>query len=327
MRLKRDALKRGSKLGLGGLTLIILGTLVAAGCGSSGDKSAGPPATTSSGPTRGTFKAETLRISAIPDQDPEKLNRLYGALSTYLTTTLGVKVDYVPVTDYTASVSSFRIGDLDAVWFGGLTGVQARLQTPGATPLAQRDIDAQFRSVFIASRASGLAAVTSVAGLGAIKGHSLTFGSESSTSGRLMPQFFLDQAGVSEADLKGNPGFSGAHDATIKLVESGTYEVGALNKQVWDGAVADGSVDLSKVALIFETPPFADYHWLARPNLDAKFGAGFTSALRESILALDAKNPDQAAVLELFGAKRFVPTEAERYGRIESIGRKLGLIT
>ena len=307
------------------LALLVIGALVVAGCGSSDSKTAGP-GVSSSTPT-GKFKGATLRISAIPDQDPEKLNRLYGTLSTYLTTTLGVKVDYVPVTDYTASVASFRIGDLDAVWFGGLTGVQARLQTPGAKLLAQRDIDAEFRSVFIASRRSGIAPVKSVAGLGIIAGHSLTFGSESSTSGRLMPQYFLDQAGVSEGDLKGNPGFSGAHDATIKLVESGTYEVGALNKQVWEKTVADKGVDLTKVALIFESPPFADYHWLARPDLDAKFGVGFTDALREAILALDATNPDQAEVLELFGAKRFVPTEAERYERIESIGRKLGLIT
>ena len=277
-------------------------------------------------PAQPAFAKGTLRLSAIPDQDPEKLNRLYGRVSEYLSKSLGVDVKYVPVTDYTAAVSSFRIGDLDAVWFGGLTGVQARLQTPGARLLAQRDIDSKFQTVFISGAASGIGPVGDVAGLTAIKGHSLTFGSESSTSGRLMPQYFLKTAGVKTADLRGTPGFSGSHDATIKLVEAGTFEVGALNRQVWLSAVAAGTVDLTKVKLIFETPPYADYHWLARPNLDKRFGKGFTKALQRAILALDIRKPSEADVLALFGAKRFVPTTASNYKKIESIGRELGLI-
>ena len=269
---------------------------------------------------------QTLRLSAIPDQDPAKLNRLYGGLATYLSRSLGVPVKYVPVTDYTAAVSSFRIGDLDAVWFGGLTGVQARIQTPGSHLLAQRDIDAKFQSVFIASADSGIAPIADVAGLVVLKGHSLTFGSESSTSGRLMPQYFLNTAGVALSDLRGSAGFSGSHDATIKLVEAGTFEAGALNRQVWLAAVANGTVDQSKVKVIFESPTYSDYHWLARPDLDKRFGKGFNRALREAIIALDSKKPAQRAVLELFGAKKFVPTQGSNYDKIEAIGRQLGLI-
>ena len=278
-------------------------------------------------PVKPRFAAnQTLRLSAIPDQDPEKLNRLYGGLATYLSSALRVPVKYVPVTDYTAAVSSFRIGDLDAVWFGGLTGVQARIQTPGSHLLAQRDIDAKFQSVFIANVDSGIAPIADVAGLVALKGHSLTFGSESSTSGRLMPQYFLNTAGVALTDLRGSPGFSGSHDATIKLVEAGTFEAGALNRQVWLAAVANGTVDQSKVKVIFESPTYSDYHWLARPDLDKRFGKGFNRALREAILALDSKKPAQRAVLELFGAKKFVPTQGSNYDKIEAIGRQLGLI-
>ena len=104
---------------------------------------------------------QVLKIGAIPDQNPEKLNRLYGSLSEELNASLNVPVQYVPVSNYAAAVSAFRSGSLDLVWFGGLTGVQARLQTPGATVLAQRDIDAEFTSVFIANGASGLRPFTS----------------------------------------------------------------------------------------------------------------------------------------------------------------------
>ena len=303
-----------------------MGALLAlAACGSS-EKSNATRQGTKAPPATPEFKNETLTISGIPDQDPEKLNRLHGGVASYLADALGVEVEYVPVVDYTAAVSSFRLGDLDAVWFGGLTGVQARLQTPGAKLVAQRDIDAEFQSVFIANTSANLDPIAEVGGLDTVKGHSVTFGSESSTSGRLMPQYFLDQAGVTVDDLEGQPGFSGSHDATIELVEAGTFEVGALNRQVWETAVAAGTVDPSTVEVIFETPTYADYHWLARPNLDTKFGPGFTRAFQNAILGLDLDVPEQAAVLELFAAARFIPTEADNYARIEAIGRKLGLI-
>lgn len=267
-----------------------------------------------------------LTISAIPDQDPEKLQRLYDQVSTYLGEQLGVTVRYQPVTDYTASITAYRRGDLDAVFFGGLSGVQARLQVPGSVTLAQRDIDESFRSVFIAGAGSGVAAVTDVPGLAAIKGRSVTFGSEVSTSGRLMPQFFLAEAGVMVTDLGDAPGFSGSHDATIKLVAAGTYEVGALNASVWDARVTSGEVDASKVVEIFRTPTYHDYHWLGRPDLDQRFGPGFTEELRATLLGLDGSDQREKDILALFTAASFVATAPDNYANIEKIARQLGLV-
>ena len=267
-----------------------------------------------------------LSISAIPDQDPQKLQRLYGVVSAYLTQRTGAQVKYVPVTDYTASVTSFRRGDLQLVFFGGLTGVQARAQVPGAIPVAQRDIDAQFRTVFVATTSSGIQPMTDVSGLKALAGHSFTFGSESSTSGRLMPQYFLDQAGVPLDQLKGKPGYSASHDATAKLVEAGTYEVGALNSAVWDDRVKSGKIDTTKVREIFRTPAYHDYHWLARPDLDQRFGAGFTQKVTDAILAIKGDDDQQKQILELFQAKAFVPTEPGNYRQIEDVARRLGLL-
>ena len=163
----------------------------------------------SCGALQNDSKQVVLQIGAIPDQNPEKLNRLYGTLSEELSEKLEVPVRYAPVSNYAAAVSAFRTGNLDLVWFGGLTGVQARLQTPGARVLAQRDIDAEFTSVFIANGASGLRPFTSADQLVELKGRRLAFGSESSTSGRLMPQFFMGENGVKPEDLAGGgPGFS-----------------------------------------------------------------------------------------------------------------------
>lgn len=272
-------------------------------------------------------RATPLTIGAIPDQDPEKLQRLYGTLATYLSGRLGVPVEYQPVTDYTASVNLFRSGDLDLVWFGGLTGVQARLQVPGSRAILQRDIDAAFRSVFIANTATGLTGIDSVSGLAVLKGRRFTFGSESSTSGRLMPEYFLDQAGVSPSDFAGQPGFSGSHDKTIALVESGTFEAGALNQQVWAARTEAGQVDPATVRPLFVTPPYHDYHWVIGPDAATRYGRDFVDRVSRAFSELDPADPEAKQILDLFGAQRFVPTSNDNYDQIEAIGRKRGLIS
>lgn len=269
---------------------------------------------------------QVLTVSAIPDQDPQELQRRYEAVSSYLGEKLGITVTYKPVTDYTASVTGFRRGDLDAVFFGGLSGVQARLQLPGSVLLAQRDIDAKFRSVFIAGAGTGIAPVTNVAGLAELRGKSLTFGSEVSTSGRLMPQFFLGQAGITAADLAGDPGFSGSHDATIEAVRTDSFEVGAVNEQVWTKTVAAAKVDLSSVQVLWRTPGYHDYHWLARPDLDTTFGAGTQQKVTDLLLGLDAAKAEDKAVLDLFGAKKFITTQNSNYDQIEAVAKAQGLL-
>jgi len=268
-----------------------------------------------------------LRLSAIPDQNPEKLNRLYPLVAKVLSKQLGVEVRYVPMVDYAAAVSAFRTGDLDLVWFGGLTGVQARLQKPGAKVVAQRDIDATFHSVFIANPGSGLRPFVPMKGLLALKGKRVTFGSESSTSGRLMPQWFLAQAGVKLSDFAGGaPGFSGSHDATIALVQSGAYDAGAVNEQVWRASLRNGKANRNKVFLLWKSPGYPDYHWLAQPNLDKRYGPGFTDKIRKAIVSWRQNDPDQKIILGLFGAQQFTAARPEDYKRIEEVGRQVGLI-
>ena len=275
-----------------------------------------------------TTEVRTLNIGAIPDQEPERLQRTYDLLATYLEAEIdNLEVEYVPVTEYNAAVTGFSTGDLDAVWFGGLTGVQARLEVEGSTAILQRDIDEDFTSVFIARADSGIEPFTSVADLQTIAGRSFTFGSESSTSGRLMPQAFLNEAGIDpSADFASQPGFSGSHDATIEVVTAGSFEVGALNSQVWDARVEEGAIDTDEVIEIFRTPEFFDYHWVAQPDLDVRLGEGFTDELTEAFVGLDASDPDHAAILELFGAGSFIVTENDNYEAIELVGRDSGLI-
>ncbi|EDX74395.1 phosphonate ABC transporter, periplasmic phosphonate-binding protein [Coleofasciculus chthonoplastes PCC 7420] len=269
---------------------------------------------------------EPLIAGAIPDQDPEKLQRLYDKLANYLETELGVPVEYKPVTDYAAAVTAFRVGDLDLVWFGGLTGVQARSQVEGAEAIAQRDIDAEFTSVFIANKNSELQPIQDIQELSKLKGSTFTFGSESSTSGRLMPQYFLEQAGVTPEDFQGEVGFSGSHDTTIQLVEAGSYQAGALNSQVWKSRVEAGDVDLNKVDVIWETPTYYDYHWVIHPDVKSRYGEDFSQKVQAALLKLDPNNPEHQEILDLFGADKFISTENSNYAQIEKVGRQIGKI-
>ena len=272
------------------------------------------------------IKAEEniLKIGAIPDQNQEILDRRFNLLSEELSKQLNVKVKYVPVINYVAAVTGFKKKNLDLVWFGGLTGVQARLQTPNSIVIAQRDIDKTFKSVFIVNKKLKLNHAQEISDLKNLRNLRFTFGSENSTSGRLMPEYFLNIAGVKTSEFRGKkPGFSGSHDSTIALVNSGAYDAGALNKQIWEKNLKINPKRTKNAYVFFVTPNYVDYHWLSQGDLDEKFYKGFTKKMKKAILDLSEINPNQKIILEMFNAKKFINSDAKQYKKIEDIGRKL----
>jgi phosphonate transport system substrate-binding protein len=263
----------------------------------------------------------TLYIAGIPDQDISLLETRFGKLAEYLSQETGLDVKYLPSVDYAAVVTGFRQGDIQLAWYGGLTGVQARLASPGSQAIAQRQEDEAFHSVFIAQKGLGIASLAD------LKGRSVTFGSESSTSGNLMPRSFLAQAGINPENDFSAVNYSGSHDKTWKLVETGAFEAGALNARVWEKRVADGSVDTNKVEAFFTTPPYYDYHWVIRGEVDAEFGAGTTSKLTKALLELLASDGGrEQEIMGAFGSTRFISTNNENYAAIEQVARDLGII-
>ena len=272
------------------------------------------------------LKANTkvLRVGAIPDQNQDILDKRFNLLSKELSKVLDIDVKYIPVINYVAAVTGFRTNDLDLVWFGGLSGVQARLQTPSAIVIAQRDIDKEFKSVFIVNKKLKFDPITNKKGLNKLKNLRFTFGSENSTSGRLMPEYFLNDAGIKIKDFKGKrAGFSGSHDATIVLVNSGAFDAGALNKQVWENNLKNNPKRTNNVNLFWITPDYVDYHWVAQGNLDNRFRKGFTKELKSAILNLDIKNQEHREILVMFNAIKFIEAKSDDYKNIEKIARQL----
>ncbi len=257
-----------------------------------------------------------FKVTAIPDESPTELARKAAPLVKYLESKLGIKVEFTPVSDYAASVEALANKQIDLAWFGGFTFVQANIRSGGKMiPLVQREEDEKFRSVFITSDPT-------IKSLADLKGHTLSFGSASSTSGHLMPRKFLLDAKINpDTDLK-RVAFSGAHDATIAAVAAGKVDAGALNISVWDKFVADKKVDASKVLVFYTTPAYFDYNW----TVHADMPPAMREKLTKAFLDLNAASPEGKAILELQRATRFIPTKADNYKGIEAAGRSAGLI-
>ena len=259
---------------------------------------------------------KVFRVSAIPDEAPTELQRKFKPLGEYLEKRIGMKVDFVPVTDYAASVEALVNGKVDMVWFGGFTFVQAKIRSrDGVVPIVQREEDERFKSVFITPANSG------IDGLADLKGKSISFGSPSSTSGHLMPRSYMLQAGV-DPDKDMRVSYSGAHDATALAVAGGKVQAGALNIAVWQKMVAEKRVDPNTVRVFYTTPGYYDYNWTVRKDLDP----ALRQRLIDAFLALDRNDPQGKAILDLQSATKFIPTKAENYAAIEAAARNAGLL-
>ncbi|MCD4862721.1 MULTISPECIES: putative selenate ABC transporter substrate-binding protein [Pseudomonas] len=258
--------------------------------------------------------ADELRVSAIPDEAPTELIRKFKPLGEYLEQRLGMPVKFVPVSDYAGVVEAMASDRLDLAWFGGFTFVQAQRKAP-MNPLVQREEDQQFTSKFIT-------ADPAVKSLQDLKGKTFAFGSVSSTSGSLMPRYFMQQDGIVPEQFFSRVAYSGAHDATVAWVAAGKADAGVLNASVWKKLVDAGKVDTSKVRVIATTPAYYDYNWTVRGNLDPQLAA----KIKQAFLDLDPAKPADKAILDLQAASRFVPTSPDNYKSIEASALAAGLL-
>ncbi|ODT58305.1 MULTISPECIES: putative selenate ABC transporter substrate-binding protein [Paracoccus] len=263
---------------------------------------------------------DTLYFSAIPDEDETRLIERFSAVAEYLSDELGVPVEFVPVKSYPAAVTAFRNDQVQLAWFGGLSGVQARLLVDGARAIAQGDEDTTFVSYFIAHTDTGLERSDDFPE--AARGLSFTFGAKTSTSGRLMPEYGIRQeTGEAPEEFFSRVGFSGDHSQTLRLVASGAWQVGALNYTVYDQAVADNAPEVETTTIIWQTPPYPDYNWTIRGDVDARWGEGFADRVQAALIGMD--DPD---LLAAFPRNAFIAAENDDYAPIEQVARDLDLL-
>jgi phosphonate transport system substrate-binding protein len=272
------------------------------------------------GPMARSAVADTFVFTAIPDQDETQLRTRFGKVADYLSKSLGVEVKYVPVKSYSAAVTAFRNNQVQLAWFGGLSGVRARALVPGSQAIAQGKEDLAFVTYFIANTATGIEESKDLPK--SIAGKTFTFGEKGSTSGRLMPEFYIRKVFEKAPDeVFSRVGFSGDHSRTIAVVQSGAYEVGALNYQVWEREMKEGKIDPKKVRIIWRTPTYPDYQWTIRGDVDSRFGKGFSEKVKASLLSMT-----DPAFLKAFPRSGFVEAKNSDYDPIERTGKAIGLI-
>jgi phosphonate transport system substrate-binding protein len=264
--------------------------------------------------------ADTFVFTAIPDEDESRLQERFGKVAEYLSGELGVDVQYIPVKSYPAAITAFRNNQVQLAWFGGLSGVQARRLVPHSEAIAQGYEDQLFKSYLIANTSTGLEPSDNLPD--ALRGKTLTFGAKGSTSGRLMPEFYLREFfKQSPEKVFSRVGFSDDHSRTIAEVQSGAYQIGAVNYSVWDAEVAAGKIDTSKVRVIWTSPTYPDYQWSIRGDVDARFGAGFKDKVRTALLNMTDKE-----LLSSFPRQSFVPATNADYTPIEETAKAINLL-
>jgi phosphonate transport system substrate-binding protein len=264
--------------------------------------------------------AATFTFTAIPDEDESRLVERFSKVADYLAEELGVDVKYIPVKSYPAAITAFRLNQVQLAWFGGLSGVQARQMVPGARAIAQGYEDQFFKSYFIAHQTTGLAKADRLPE--DIRNRTFTFGAKGSTSGRLMPEFYLrERFKAAPETVFSRVGFSGDHSMTIAQVQAGVYEVGVVNYLVWENEINAGKVDPERVSVIWETPDYPDYQWTIRGDVDATFGPGFADRVQQALL-----NMEDEELLAAFPRASFVPATNEDYKAIEDVARELDLL-
>ena len=265
-------------------------------------------------------EAQVFRFTAIPDQNTARLTERFGKVADYLSETLGVKVEYIPVKSYSASVAAFKNNEVQLAWFGGLSGVQARRAVKGSMAIAQGKEDPDFHTFFIANASTGLKPSESFPK--EIAGKTFTFGSKGSTSGRLMPEFFIrEHLKKSPDEVFSRVGYSGDHSKTLALVQSGAYQVGALNYKVWATEKAEGRVDPIKVSIIWKTPGYPDYNWSIRGDVDGAFGEGFLKKVQKALIGMKDE-----ALLKSFPRSSFIEATNEMYQPILDTAIGVGII-
>ena len=264
--------------------------------------------------------AQTFQFTAIPDENTARLQKRFNKVAEYLSKELKVKVRYIPVKSYSASVAAFKNNQVQLAWFGGLSGVQARRAVPGSLAIAQGEEDQSFVTYFIAHASTNLKPSDNFPA--GIAGKTFTFGSKGSTSGRLMPEYHIRQH-FKKAPNKvfRRVGFSGDHSKTLALVQAGSYQVGALNFKVWENEMKAGNVDPKKVSIIWKTPGYPDYNWTIRGDVEKKFGKGFIQKTKDALLNMKDRD-----LLDSFPRTKFIEATNDMYKPILETGTDIGVI-
>jgi phosphonate transport system substrate-binding protein len=233
-------------------------------------------------------------------------------LQHYLTQYMGREVKLVTLNSYATTLDSLSSGSVDFACLGAVTYVRGRARL-GVIPLVQRESDLQFHSLIITNTSK------SIYSLSDLRGKQFAYGDTNSTSGHVIPYLEMKHAGLNpDTDLEAR--YSGEHSATVKLVEMGIVDAGAVDESVFNAMIKDGRADRNRLRVIYTSKPFVDYVYVARKGMSDGDKDKFTAAL----LALKEGKNDE--ILKLLRASKFVKANDGEYAAIREAAQELKLV-
>jgi phosphonate transport system substrate-binding protein len=252
-----------------------------------------------------------LRVALLPDENAATIIQNAQPLKVYLEGALKKEIELIVTTDYSSMIEAMRFNRIDVAYFGPLSYVLAKSKAPGIEAFAAGVSKGSptYKSVIIAPAGGP------VKTLADIKGKTMAFGDNASTSSHLIPRAILSKNGLqSETDYK--PAYLGAHDAVARAVQAGQVQAGGLSQEILKGLTAKGTIDGSKIAVLAESDPIPNYPLVLQSSLEP----ALKSAIKKAFLDLK-----DAAILKTFRAEGFVETDDKAYDVLRETAKVLNL--
>ena len=252
-----------------------------------------------------------LRVALLPDENASTIIQNAQPLKVYLEGALKKDVELVVTTDYSSMIEAMRFNRIEVAYFGPLSYVLAKSKAPAieAFAVGVSKGSPTYRSVIIAQANGPLKSTLD------IKGKTMGFGDNASTSSHLIPRAYLAREGlIAEKDYTAV--YLGTHDAVARAVQAGQVQAGGLSQEIFTALVAKGTIDGAKLTVLAESAPIPNYPMVMQGSLDP--------ALKDAIKAsfLDLKDP---AILKTFRAEGFVATNDKAYDILRETATVLNL--
>ena len=256
-----------------------------------------------------------LKVGVVPGENIEVLKKRYTPLLKYLSKELDVPYEFKITKSYEDLLTQFEQKSIDLAYFGGFTFIQAFHQS-NAMPLVMRDVDINFTSYFIAKGNSPSNDITH------FKAKSFSFGSRLSTSGHLMPRYFMQQKEIIPETFFGKVKYSGSHDKTAYWVRDGFVDIGVANAKIIDRMLLDGRLKQDDITILSETPPYPDYVWA----LQSGYRQSVQTKIRNAFLSLNPSNNEHNEILTGVDAGGFIPASFDDFIKIDDVATESGLL-
>lgn len=230
----------------------------------------------------------------------------------------GVPMDFVLFSNYERQVQMLLDGKVDLAWNTPLAHVRVKHHTGGKSlSLGMRDSDRDFHARLIVRKDAGIQTLADLAG------KTLAVGSRDSTQARILPLYFLEQAGVPMGEVEiltfdtdlGKHGDTGTSELDVlNALTTGQAHAATIGDLVWVNEQAAGRIDTSLVESIWTSPPFDHCMFDALPNFDPNTAERFQHAL----FAMQWDNPHHRRLLELEGLREWMPPREEGYESLKA---------